>query len=577
MKRFYCNEITSNLLNKHVKVFGWVKKVKKLGKLIFVIISDRTGSLQVILDETNKYFDIAKNLKRESVVMIEGEIHQKISNSDEKNEIEVLVNNLIVLSNSETPPLIIESETDALEEVRMSNRFLDLRRPNMQHNIIFRSKVIHSIRNFLFNNNFIEIETPILGKPTPEGARDYLVPSRIYPNNFYALPQSPQIYKQLLMVSGFDRYYQIARCFRDEDLRSDRQPEFTQLDMELSFTNEKEIQNLIENLLLNIFKENLNIDLVTPFKRMDYIDAMNNYGSDKPDLRFDLKLNDCSDFFAKSNFELFANVKKNNTILKSIVCDAILQKTDINLLEKFAIDNGAKSIIWVTYNKNDDSLTGSISKKIEKDLVIKYLQQNNLDFGTILFVIGELNVVNKSLGAIRVNLADILNLKKSNDFQFVWIVNWPLYEYNEEKNIYLPAHHPFTQPQDEYHENFDINQKDALAKAYDIVLNGYELGGGSIRITNPEMQERMFKILGMSKFEIDNKFGYLLNAFKFGVPPHGGLAIGIDRLITLMLNLTNIKDVIAFPKNAHAYDQMLKAPSSVNKEDLDELNISLKE
>lgn len=576
MKRFYCNEITSKLLSEQVKVFGWVKKVKKLGKLIFVIISDRTGSLQIVLDESNQYFDVAKNLKRESVVMIEGQIHQKISTNDEQNEIELLVNNLEILSNSETPPLIVESETDALEEVRMTNRFLDLRRSNMQHNIIFRSKVIHSIRNFLFNNNFIEIETPILGKPTPEGARDYLVPSRVYPNNFYALPQSPQIYKQLLMVSGFDRYYQIARCFRDEDLRSDRQPEFTQLDMELSFIDEKQIQDLIENLLKNIFKENLNIDLNIPFKRMDYADAMNIYGSDKPDLRFDLKLNDCASFFEKSSFELFSNVKKNNSTLKSIVCNKILQKSDINVLEKFAVDNGAKSIIWVTYNKSDDTLTGSISKKIEKELIIEYLKQNNLDFGTILFVIGDLDVVNKSLGAIRVNLADILNLKKENDFQFVWIVNWPLYEYNEEKNLYLPAHHPFTQPQDQFHTDFDINQKDALAKAYDIVLNGYELGGGSIRITNPEMQERMFKILGMSKSEIDNKFGYLLNAFKFGVPPHGGLAIGIDRLITLMLNLTNIKDVIAFPKNANAYDQMLKAPSNVNKEDLDELHISLK-
>ncbi|MDE5617492.1 MAG: aspartate--tRNA ligase [Ureaplasma sp.] len=576
MKRLYCNEVTSELLNKQVKVFGWIKKVKKLGKLIFLVISDRTGTLQIVLDETNKYFDLAKTLKRESVVMIEGTIHKKVSENNSDDEIEIFVDNLDVLSVSETPPLIVETETDALEEIRMSNRFLDLRRPNMQHNIIFRSKVIHSIRNFLFKNNFIEIETPILGKPTPEGARDYLVPSRIHPNSFYALPQSPQIYKQLLMVSGFDRYYQIARCFRDEDLRSDRQPEFTQLDMELSFTNEKEIQDLIENLLKTIFKENLDIDVSIPFRRINYIDAMNNYGSDKPDLRFDLKLKDCTDFFKNSNFELFRDVQKNNFVLKSIVCDSILQKSDINLLEKFAIDNGAKSLIWVSYNKNDDSLTGSISKKIEKEFIINYLNENKLNSGTILFAIGDLETVNKSLGAVRINLADILGLKKENDFQFTWVVNWPLYEYNDDKKMYLPAHHPFTQPQDEFHSNFDVNQKDALAKAYDIVLNGYELGGGSIRITNPEMQERMFKILGMSQEEIENKFGYLLNAFKFGVPPHGGIAIGIDRMIAIMLNLNNIKDVIAFPKNANAFDQMLKAPSSVNIDDLNELHISLK-
>lgn len=576
MQRHYCGTINSSLINKEVLIKGWVKKNRKLGKLIFLDISDRSGVVQVIVQENNSNFEKAKNLKRESVVEITGIVNlRKNVNLELLNgDIEITLTDLLIDSISETTPLIIENETDALEDVRMTYRFLDLRRSVMQKNIMLRSLVVNKARQFLIENGFIDIETPILGKPTPEGARDYLVPSRVHPYNFYALPQSPQIYKQLLMVSGFDRYFQVAKCFRDEDLRSDRQPEFTQLDMELSFTNELEIQTIIENLLHYIFKETLNISLTIPFKRMDYHVAINEYGSDKPDLRFGMKLIDATKYFMNSNFNLFRNAHNKQQVIKCIISDTILNKKDIVELEKYAKDMNAKGLAWISYDGKN--LNGSIINHIEHDSIINFLKQNNKTKGTILFIVDKLGIANNALGIIRNVLGDKLGLKTPNQFEFVWIINWPLYEYNEEKNIYVPAHHPFTQPQDQYHDTFDIDKANALAKAYDIVLNGYELGGGSIRITNSIMQNKMFKTLGLSSEEIQNKFGYLLNAFTYGVPPHGGIAIGIDRLISIMLNLDNIKDVIAFPKNANAFDQMLKAPSAVKLEDLEELNIEWK-
>lgn len=575
MERYYCGNVNSSLINKEILIKGWVKKNRKLGKLVFLDISDRSGLVQVVVEENHLNFEDAKNLKRESVVEIKGVVNlRKNANSELANgDIEISLTNLIIDSVSETTPLIIENETDALEDVRMSYRFLDLRRPIMQRNLMLRSLVVNKARQFLIENGFIDIETPILGKPTPEGARDYLVPSRVHQHNFYALPQSPQIYKQLLMVSGFDRYFQVAKCFRDEDLRSDRQPEFTQLDMELSFTNELEIQTIIESLLKYIFKESLDIDLKIPFRRMDYYTAINEYGSDKPDLRFDMKLIEATNYFSTSNLNLFKNTVTNQQVIKCIIADAILNKKEVNELEKYSKDMKAKGLAWVSYDGN--TLSGSIANHIEPNLVMNFLKQNNKQSGTILFVVDKLDIVNNALGLIRNVLGEKLNLKTPNHFEFAWIVNWPLYEYNVEKNIYTPAHHPFTQPQDEYHDTFDVDKANALAKAYDIVLNGYELGGGSIRITNPTMQDKMFKTLGLSTDEIQNKFGYLLNAFTYGVPPHGGIAIGVDRLISIMLNLDNIKDVIAFPKNANAFDPMLKAPSIVKEEDLKELSIKL--
>lgn len=576
MKRTYCADVNHQLVNQEVLVKGWVKKNRKLGKLIFLDIRDRSGLVQVVVDENNSNFNVAKNLKRESVVEISGIVNlRKTANSEFANgDVEINLTTLIIDSVADTTPLIIEDNTDALEDIRMDYRFLDLRRPIMQQNLIFRSKVINCIRNFLVNNGFIEIETPILGKPTPEGARDYLVPSRVFPNKFYALPQSPQIYKQLLMVSGLDRYFQIAKCFRDEDLRSDRQPEFTQLDLELSFTNELEIQTLIETLYKEVFSSVLGIELSIPFKRMDYNVAINEYGSDKPDLRFGMKLIDTTNDFANSELNIFKNAQQNGHVIKTIIVDAILAKKDIVELEKYAKDMKAKGLAWISYDGHN--YQGSIANHVQQKTVIDFMRKHNQSTGTILFVVDKLDIANAALGLIRNVVATNLNLKTPNKFEFVWIVNWPLFEYDEQSNKFVPAHHPFTQPQDKYHSTFDSDQKHALAKAYDIVLNGYELGGGSIRITNPEMQSRMFKIIGLSDQQIQEKFGYLLDAFKYGVPPHGGLAIGIDRMITLMLGLTNIKDVIAFPKNTSAYDQMLKAPSIVSPDDLDELHLKMK-
>lgn len=577
MQRTYCGEITNQLIKQNVLIKGWVKKNRKLGKLLFLDIRDRSGIVQVVIDDKNINFELVKNLKRESVVEITGVVSlRKTSNDEIKNgDVEIVLSSITVDSIADTTPLIIEDDTDALEDTRMNYRFLDLRRPIMQQNLMFRSQVVNRMRQFFVDHGFIEVETPILGKPTPEGARDYLVPSRISAGKFYALPQSPQIYKQLLMVSGFDRYFQVAKCFRDEDLRSDRQPEFTQLDIEMSFTNELEIQTLIEQLCQDVFKKVMNIDLSIPFKRMNYDVAMNKYGSDKPDLRFGLELIDATNFFKNTEFNLFKNAISNKHVIKTIIIDKILTKRDVSELEKYARDMHAKGLAWLSYD--GQNYQGSIANHVNLTALIDFLKQHNKTIGTVLFIVDELKIANEALGLVRNILGDKLDLKKSNQFEFVWIVNWPLFEYDDKENKFLPAHHPFTQPQDDYHSNFDTNKSDALAKAYDIVLNGYELGGGSIRIIDPNMQTRMFKTIGLNEQEIRNKFGYLLDAFRYGVPPHGGIAIGIDRMISLMLGLTNIRDVIAFPKNAHAIDQMLKAPSNVNSQELLDLHLKIKE
>lgn len=577
MQRTYCGEITNQLIKQNVLIKGWVKKNRKLGKLLFLDIRDRSGIVQVVIDDKNINFELVKNLKRESVVEITGVVSlRKTSNDEIKNgDVEIVLSSITVDSIADTTPLIIEDDTDALEDTRMNYRFLDLRRPIMQQNLMFRSQVVNRMRQFFVDNGFVEVETPILGKPTPEGARDYLVPSRISAGKFYALPQSPQIYKQLLMVSGFDRYFQVAKCFRDEDLRSDRQPEFTQLDIEMSFTNELEIQTLIEKLCQDVFKKVMNIDLSIPFKRMDYGVAMNKYGSDKPDLRFGLELIDATNFFKNTEFNLFKNAISNKHVIKTVIIDKIMTKKDVSELEKYARDMHAKGLAWLSYD--GQNYQGSIANHVNLTTLIDFLKQHNKTIGTVLFIVDELKIANAALGLVRNILGDKLDLKKSNQFEFVWIVNWPLFEYDDKENKFLPAHHPFTQPQDDYHSNFDTNKSDALAKAYDIVLNGYELGGGSIRIIDPNMQTRMFKTIGLNEQEIRNKFGYLLDAFRYGVPPHGGIAIGIDRMISLMLGLTNIRDVIAFPKNAHAIDQMLKAPSNVNSQELLDLHLKIKE
>lgn len=576
MQRTYCGEVNINQLNQEVLVKGWIKKIRKLGNLVFLDLSDKTGLVQIVVSESNKFFNDVKFLSRESVIGVNGRLKKRVQDNKEIKtgvfEIELI--DLEIYSVSKTPPMIIEQKTDALEEVRMKYRYLDLRRPNIQEIFNFRSHLLHEIRNFLISKKFMEVETPILGKPTPEGARDYLVPSRLETGCFYALPQSPQIYKQLLMVAGFDRYFQVTKCFRDEDLRSDRQPEFTQLDLELSFTNESEIQSLIEELMIKIFQNILKINLTAPFLRMDYEEAMNEYGSDKPDLRFGFKLQDFSKIFSNTKFNLFKVALENNHVIKAIVVDdVIFDKKQLLQLEKTAKDNKAKGLAWLSLDNGIWS--GSIAKHLEED-ILQVLQNKFFNKkGTILFSAEKLTITNKILGAIRNNLGTILNLKLANDFKFLWVVNWPLFEYDEEQNRYVAAHHPFTQPQIQNHNDFDQDFENAKARSYDIVLNGVELGGGSIRIIDPSMQDRMFKAVGLDDLEIANKFSFLIDAFKYGVPPHGGIALGLDRFIQLVLNLDSIKECIAFPKNNQAVDPLMNAPNTVNPEALETLKIKI--
>lgn len=579
MNRTYTKNLNENCVNQEVHVKGWIKKIRKLGSLIFVDLADNTSRVQIVFDENQnkEEFEKVSGLTRESVIGIIGVVSlRKTANQNlDTGKIEIVNPKLEIYSISKTTPLIIEDETDALEDVRMEYRYLDLRRPNIHNNMVFRSKVAQAFRTWLDAHDFVEVETPILAKPTPEGARDYLVPSRVNKGSFYALPQSPQIFKQLLMVAGMDRYFQIVKCFRDEDLRSDRQPEFTQVDLEMSFMSEQEIQNLVEELISFVFKKTLNIDVQTPFIRMPYDVAMDKYGVDKPDLRFGLELHNVTSAFEKSNFKIFADALKNNQIIKAIfVPNKLLTKQEIQTFEKFAKDMKAKGLAWV-HVENNLLTNGSIAKVIEPEIINQLAQSQDMGTGTILFVADKKEIVNASLGIVRNQLGSLLNLKDGKNFKFLWIVDWPLFEYDEETNSYHAAHHPFTSPSKETLSTFDIDKQNARAIAYDIVLNGVELGGGSIRITNPDIQQRMFQAIGMSDAEVKSKFGYLLDAFSFGVPPHGGLAFGLDRLVSLMLDLPNIKEVIAFPKNTSAVDAMLKAPSTVDNSSLIELAITI--
>lgn len=579
MQRTYIKNINEQLVNHQVLVKGWVKKIRKLGSLIFLDVADNTSRVQVVFDENSDHdqFEKLTGLTRESVVGITGTVSlRKTANPNlDTGAVEIIHPSLEIYSIAKTTPLIIENETDALEDVRMEYRYLDLRRPNIHNNLVFRSKVAQAFRTWLDAHDFVEVETPILAKPTPEGARDYLVPSRVNKGSFYALPQSPQIFKQLLMVAGMDRYFQIVKCFRDEDLRSDRQPEFTQVDLEMSFMSEQEIQDLVEQLLTYVFKKTLNVDLKTPFMRMPYDVAMDKYGVDKPDLRFGLELENVTAAFKDSNFKIFANAIHNNQVVKAIfVNDKLLTKQEISGLEKYAKDMKAKGLAWV-HVENQALTNGSIAKVIEPEIIHQLAIDHNMASGTILFVADSLETTNAALGIVRNQLGSLLNLKDGKDFRFLWVVDWPLFEYDEETNTYHAAHHPFTSPSKETLATFDTDKQHARAIAYDIVLNGVELGGGSIRITNTDIQQRMFKAIGMTNQEATTKFGYLLDAFSYGVPPHGGLAFGLDRLVSLMLDLPNIKEVIAFPKNASAFDPMLKAPSAVDQASLDELAIAL--
>lgn len=562
-----------NNLEEEVKLKGWVAKTRNLGGVIFIDLRDRSGIIQLVVRPDNDCYEVAKKIKNEYVIEAFGKIikRENANNNIKTGEIEVDVKNLNILNVSLEIPFEISDNTTALEDTRLKYRYLDLRRPALVNNLITRHKITLAIRNFLDKENFIEVETPVLCKSTPEGARDYLVPSRVNKGKFYALPQSPQIFKQLLMVGGVMRYFQIAKCFRDEDLRADRQPEFTQVDMEMSFVDEVDVMNMAEKLIAHIFKTVKGIDIKLPLLKMKYDDAINYYGSDKPDLRFDMKINDISDIFKSSDIEFLKNTLVNAIVVKNSA-DKFSRK-DIDALTLFVKNYKASGLIFLKY---EEELTGSIAKKMSEEEKSKLISKLNLEKNDLVFIInGERNIVKNALGALRENIARKLNLIDNNEYKLLWVVDFPSFEWSEEENRFMAMHHPFTAPKDEDVDKLITDKAHCYSKAYDIVINGYEAGGGSIRIHDENIQKKMFEALELTDKEIEEKFGFFVNALKYGTPPHGGLAFGLDRLTMLLTNTENIRDVIAFPKTASASDLMSECPNVVDNKQLDELGIKV--
>lgn len=564
-------------VNEHVELVGWVAKKRNFGQLVFIDLRDRSGICQLVFDESMS--EALKDVRNEYVLSVSGTVLQrKDANPDLKTgEIEVKVEKFEIINKAKTTPLIIADETDALEDTRLQYRYLDLRRPVMQNKLIMRHKITRSMREYLDNNDFIEIETPMLGKSTPEGARDYLVPSRVHPGSFYALPQSPQLYKQLLMIAGFERYYQFARCFRDEDLRADRQTDFTQVDIETSFLSEVEIQTMMEEMMVKLMKEVKGIDIQAPFLRLSYEEAMNRYGSDKPDNRFGYELQDITEIFKNSEFKVFKDCIDNGGVIKTIVIDnfSSITRKEIDKYTELAKKNGAKGL--VVLKAQDNELTGSARKFLSEDEVKALYDTLSLKDKDVLFIVSDqwtktCNV----LGALRNEIGYKLGLKKKDEFSFLWVTDFPMFEWSEEQQRYVACHHPFTQPKEEDIPLLDTDIAKVKANAYDIILNGYELGGGSLRIYDNDLQEKIFEILGMSEEEIHNKFGFFIDAFQYGTPPHGGLAFGLDRIAMILSESDSIRDVIAFPKNANAKCPMSKAPTPVDPTQLEELHIEIK-
>jgi len=576
-----CGELSMKDVNKEVVLMGWVQKRRSLGGLIFADIRDITGLIQVVFDTdyNNDAFVKAESLRSEFVVAVRGKVCERQSKNLEMatGEIEIYIDELKILDSAETPPIYIKDNDDVSEQMRLKYRYLDLRKPSMQKNLLMRSKTSKVIRDFLYDNGFNEIETPFLTNPSPEGARDYLVPSRVNPGRFYALPQSPQLFKQLLMVSGMNRYYQIVRCFRDEDLRANRQPEFTQVDLEMSFVDVEDVIGLNERLIQKIFKEIKNIDVELPIKRMSYQVAMDKYGCDKPDLRFGYELNNINDIFKNTEFNAFKSTIESGGLIKCVKIDDSAEsfsKKGISKLEKFVKTYGAKGLAWFKYENG--IFESPISKFLSENEINELMSKLEIKENDIVFIIADKeSVVNTALGALRIEIAHDKNLIDENVFEMVWITDFPLFEYSEEEDRYVAKHHPFTSPVDEDIEKIETDPGACRAKAYDIVINGDEIGGGSIRITNSNLQNRMFKALGMSQEEANDKFGYLLEAFKYGVPPHGGLAFGLDRFMMLLTGSDNIRDVIAFPKTQSASCLMTEAPSVATDKQLKELGIEI--
>ena len=578
-----CAELSSANIGQTVCVMGWAQKQRDLGALIFIDLRDRSGIVQLAFDDATdrEAFDKAFTVRAEFVLCAHGVVRPRGEGAVNKNiptgEIEIAVTELKILSASQTPPFEIVENSPVKPELRLQHRYLDLRRPDMAYNIMARSKITKLARDYYAQNGFIDIETPCLIAPTPEGARDYLVPSRVHHGKFYALPQSPQLYKQLLMVSGFDRYFQIARCFRDEDLRADRQPEFTQIDTEMSFVNEDDVMRMHEGFLKFMFKEFYGIDLGGDFIRMPYAEAMDRFGSDKPDIRFGFELKNLSDILAGTEFKVFAGAIANGGSVRAINVNggASMSRKEIDALVEYVKTYKAKGLAWLKWAENGD-VSSSFAKFLTEDEVAAVKAGLEAEAGDLLLIVADKNdTVFASLGALRCECAKRMNLLDPMDFKFLWVTEFPLLEYSEEDGRFYAMHHPFTAPMDEDLQYIDSDPGRVRAKAYDFVMNGTEVGGGSIRIHDGTIQSKMFEVLGLSREEAELKFGYLLDAFKYGVPPHGGLAFGFDRLVTLLLGLEDIRDVIAFPKIQNASELMTKAPSEPDPKALGELGIAV--
>ncbi|MBN1233591.1 MAG: aspartate--tRNA ligase [Candidatus Coatesbacteria bacterium] len=586
----YAGEVNDCLLGKKVTLCGWVQRQRDLGGVIFIDLRDRSGIFQIVFEPESceeELLRIAKNIRSEFIIEVVG-IIRKRSNPNPNlptGYLEMLASELTLLNESETPPFLITDNTDAKEDLRLVYRFLDLRRPFLQKNVIFRHEVVKAIREFLYKEGFIEIETPMLIRSTPEGARDYIVPSRIYQGKFYALPQSPQLFKQLSMIAGFDKYFQIARCFRDEDSRSDRQPEFTQLDLEMSFVNEEDIYDITERLFCNIFKTCLNVNIQTPFQRISYLKALTEYGTDKPDIRFEMKIEDYSDLFKESSFPVFQKtIEDSGRILGIKIADGSnYSRKEIENLQEWMKEQQRSfrlqetGFIWL--KSNNQEIQGTIKKYVsitEASLLNGRIKETDL----LVLLAGKESEISSQLGVLRNHIAKTAKLIDKNDFKFCWITDFPLFKWNEEEQKIETEHHPFTQPNmDDYREGYLSEEKEKAlkcrARCYDLVLNGIELSSGSIRNHDPKIQYKILEIIGMSKAEIDRRFGFLLDALKYGAPPHGGIAPGIDRLVMIMLGLDSLRDVYAFPKTSTGLCLMTKAPSEVDKEQLAELGINL--